>query len=179
MISMLLQIGQRGKSDELVDLLAECHTRIRRFLEMARNLAANPSAAAEEARTVGHQICRYFSSAFLHHVADEDDLIEPRLKGSSASLDACLARMHQDHVQHADSIALLVGLCAEIEREPARLAELAADLAGAEAVLTRVLSPHLELEERELFPAIRALPADVQAAIRGAMRQRREADFAK
>ena len=57
------------------------------------------------------------------------------------------------------------------------------DLAQLAAALGRHVEQdigrHFEFEERELFPAVRALPTDAQTAIRAGMRQRREADFAK
>jgi hemerythrin-like domain-containing protein len=176
---MLVQIGQRTAHEDLVDLLAECHTRIRRFLELARTLAANQTAAEGEARSVAGQIRRYFSAAFPHHVRDEDQLIAPRLAGSSAKLDEVTAQLHEDHVQHADAIAYLVGICADIERDPRLLAPRADELRHAAAVVTERLEPHLELEERELFPAVRELSAETKAAIRSEMRQQREADFAQ
>jgi pyridoxamine 5'-phosphate oxidase len=176
---MLVQIGQRAQTETLVDLLAECHARIRRFLSLATALADDRSAPESEAHSVAGQVRRYFTTAFPHHVADEEQLIEPRLAKTSATLDATLAKIHDDHAHHADAIALLVGICAKIERNPALLVIHASDLRHAAALVTRLVEPHLELEEREVFPAVRALPADVQTAIRTAMRQRRDADFAK
>jgi hemerythrin-like domain-containing protein len=179
METMLVQIGQRTAHEDLVDLLAECHTRIRRFLELARTLAANRTAPESEAHDVAAQIRRYFSSAFPHHLRDEDQLIAPRLAGSSTKIDEVMRQLHEDHVQHAESIAYLVGICADIERDPRQLAQRAGELRHAAAVVTEHLEPHLELEERELFPAVRGLSADAKAAIRSEMRQQRESDFAQ
>jgi pyridoxamine 5'-phosphate oxidase len=178
-IAMLVQIGQRAQHEHLVDLLAECHTRIRRFLSLATALADDRSTPESEAHSVAGQVRRYFTSAFPHHVADEEQLITPRLAGTSANLDSALARIHADHAHHADAIALLVGICTAIERNPSSLAIYASELRHAAALATRCLEPHLELEERELFPAVRALSVDVQSEIRAGMRQRRDADFAK
>jgi hemerythrin-like domain-containing protein len=176
---MLVQIGQRTQHADLVDLLAECHTRIRRFLALAAALADDRLTSESESRSIAGEIRRYFVSAFPHHVADEDRLIAPHLTGKTAKLDETLAQFHSDHEPLADAIALLVGICTEIEREPRRLPLQAASLRHATALVKRCLEPHLEIEERELFPAVRALGAETQAAIRTAMRQRREADFAQ
>jgi hemerythrin-like domain-containing protein len=176
---MLVQIGQRAQHEDLVDLLAECHERIRRFLSLATALAGDRLTPESEARSTAGQIRRYFSSAFPHHVADEDDVIAPRLAGQNSKLDEVLAQVHGDHLHHADAIALLVGICTEIERDPQMLPIRASELRHAAALVTKFIEPHLEIEERELFPAVRALSHDDQAAIRTAMRQRREADFAK
>jgi hemerythrin-like domain-containing protein len=87
--------------------------------------------------------------------------------------------MHDDHMRHADAIALLVGICADIERDPRKLEARRAELAHAQLAVRQHLEPHLESEERELFPALRALSAETKEAIRAGMRKRREADFAQ
>ena len=140
---------------------------------MAHALAVTPKISDAEARNVAAQVRRYFATAFLHHIADEDELIAPRLAGKG--VDDVLERMHRDHVRHADSVALLVGLCDAIERDPRELATSKDELVRAAALATSFLEPHLELEERALFPAIRALPAATRDEIRAGMRQRREA----
>ena len=48
-----------------------------------------------------------------------------------------------------------------------------ARLAAAAAALAALFADHLALEERTIFPAIAALPADVQATIRAEMLARR------
>lgn len=174
---MLVQIGQRSRTEDVVDLLVECHARIRRFLGMAHALAVTPKISDAEAQNVAGQVRRYFATAFPHHLADEDELIAPRMVGKG--LDDVLARMHHDHVRHADSIALIVGLCGSIERDPRQLAASKDELVRAAALATSFLEPHLELEERALFPAIRALPPATREEIRAGMQQRREADFAQ
>lgn len=174
---MLVQIGSRNAPEDLVDLLAECHARIRRFLGMAHALAVTPKITDAEACNVAGQVRRYFATAFHHHIADEDDLIAPRLAGKG--VDDVLHKMQHDHLRHADSVALLVGLCSAIERDPRQLAASKDELVRAAALATSLLEPHLELEERALFPAIRALPAATRDEIRAGMRERREADFAQ
>jgi hemerythrin-like domain-containing protein len=177
MASMLVQIGPRSSASDLVDLLAECHGRIRRFLAMAHALAVTPNITDAEAKNVAGQVRRYFTSAFLHHIADEDELLAPHLTGKG--VDDVLAQMHRDHVRHADSVAFLVGLCDAIERDPQQLAASKDELVRGAALVTSFLEPHLELEEKVLFPAIRALPAAIRDRVRDDMRQRRERDFAQ
>ena len=179
MVAMLVQIGQRAQTEDVVDLLAECHARIRRFLEMSRRLADHQPVSDDEARSTASQIRRYFTSAFTHHIADEDDLISPLLAGSSTKIDDVLGRMHDDHMRHADAIALLVGICADIERDPRKLGARRDELRHAQALVAQHLEPHLETEERELFPTLRALAPELKDAIREGMRKRREADFAQ
>ena len=47
------------------------------------------------------------------------------------------------------------------------------DLAAAAAALAALFAAHLALEERAIFPAIAALPAESQATIRAEMLARR------
>lgn len=171
---MLLQIGQRTAPQDLVDQLVECHTRIRRFLGFARRLSTVPEADPGEAARVAGQIRRYFAVAFPLHVADENDLLLPRLHHLDAELDRALATMQHDHATHHERIERLVATCNAIERDPRQLAALAAELGALARDLTDVIEPHLELEERVIFPALRRLPIAIRDDIRTAIRHRRE-----
>ena len=163
---MLFQLGSRpavGEVVEVGDLLIACHARIRHFLDLAARLATT-AVTATEARETARQIRRYFTEAFPLHMADEEELILPRLAGESAGLDEALATMHADHEHHAALVARLVDCLAA----PAPL------LAEAAGALHAVLEPHLALEERTIFPALAVLPAAGLAAIKAEMRKRRE-----
>lgn len=166
---MLVQLGSRSTTTDVVDLLLECHARIRNFLAMAHRLAITDEAPADERRAVASQVHRYFTSAFPMHLADEDELLATALAGRVP--DDALATMRADHVDHAPAIARLVEACASIMRDPQPCPEL---LAAVEHATTE-LEPHLDLEERALFPALRTLPRDVTDDIRAAMRARRDA----
>ncbi len=171
---MLVQIGKQGTSGDVVDLLVECHGRIRKVLAFARQLADKPEAPPGEVRAVAGQIRRYFAVAFPLHVADEEELIAPRLAGTGAAVARALATMHRDHGAHAAEIARLVEICGELEREPGRLASRVGELAASAAQVAADLEPHLELEERVVVPAIRGLAEAQRDAIRSGMRARRE-----
>jgi iron-sulfur cluster repair protein YtfE (RIC family) len=171
---MLVQLGQRRSTVEVVDLLRECHERIRKFLGQARRLAMAATVPADEVRTAADQIRRYFAESFPMHLADEDEQIAPRIARASADVDHALARMRGDHVDHAPRITQLVELCVAIERDPRQLATLSAELAQVAALLEHELELHLELEERIVFPALEQLPQRERDSIREAMRTRRE-----
>lgn len=175
---MLLQLGQRTTRTDVVDLLAECHARIRRFLELAGRLADTPDVPADEARGVAQQVHRYFTSSFLHHLADEDLSIVPRLAGREPALDNALARMHADHVEHEALVTELATLCEHVARDPRQLAASARRIAEVADRLTLVLEAHLSLEELVIFPALRLLPKTERDAIHAEMRDRREAALA-
>lgn len=172
--SMLLQIGQRRAPQGLVDLLLECHVRIRRFLGSAQRLATTAGLGGDELRTAAAEIRRYFVLSFPLHLADEDETIAPRLAGTSVDVDTALVQMSGDHVAHAALVGSLIDLCAAIERDPGQRDALCARLAQVAATLTAELEPHLELEERVIFRALAALAAPEQDSLHLAMRARRE-----
>jgi iron-sulfur cluster repair protein YtfE (RIC family) len=158
-----------------VDLLAACHRKIRQHVVLARRLASEGQRyPADEIRATAGQVRRYFAVALPLHIADEDELIAPRLQPTTGPLADALATMTSDHGRHQPQIDRLVALCAELELQPARLGALALQLADIAAHLSLELSVHLELEEQIVFPAVRALPAADRAALVDAMRQRRE-----
>ncbi len=171
---MIVQLGQRSRHGDVDALLSECHLRIRRFVSLARRIPTQPQARAEEVKDVAAQIVRYFTLGFPLHLLDEDELVMPRLIGQDRELDLALARMHADHGEHAGHVARVVELCVALEREPHALATLSTELAGAAAALHAVIEPHLLLEERVIFPALRLLPPPVRDEIRAGMQARRQ-----
>ncbi|MGE5185042.1 MAG: hemerythrin domain-containing protein, partial [Acidobacteriota bacterium] len=102
---MLHTLGKRAASEDVVDLLVECHGRIRKFLGFARALADKPEAPAGEVRAVAGQIRRYFAVALPLHIADEEEAIMPRLAAASDDVTRALAAMHREHAAHAGEIA--------------------------------------------------------------------------
>jgi iron-sulfur cluster repair protein YtfE (RIC family) len=151
---MIVKLGARTTGGDVVDLLAACHEKIRKFSAMACAIANGQGADLREAAGA---VRRYFAEAFPLHVADEEELLD------------LPPRIHDDHVAHAVEVERLVALCAQIEAGSPVPAEL-----GPLAEKLRIeLDEHLALEERDVFPAIRALPDDVRARMRDAIRARR------
>jgi iron-sulfur cluster repair protein YtfE (RIC family) len=157
---MLVKIGARTQEQTVVDLLTECHGRIRRFLSLAQRLA---EAAPGEVADLAGQVRRYFSEAFPLHVADEEELLAPALAGASAEVDQALAEMHREHGAHEAAVARLVA------------AREVPELVVAACALAALVEPHLAREESVIFPALAALPAAQSDAIRRRMRDRRDA----
>lgn len=172
--SMLVSIGRRPASEGLVDLLGECHHRIRTFLRSAERLAIAGDRIGEDTIAAASDIHRYFSSAFPLHLADEDESIAPRLRDKNAEIDRALATMSADHQDHGSDVRCLVDVAFELRELRTGRERSSARLATVTATLAKALEPHLELEERVLFPAIRALAAPVQLVIVSEMRARRE-----
>ena len=150
---MLVKLGSRTVNEDVVDLLLACHERIRSFIAMARRIATSGGDVREPAG----QVKRYFAEAFPLHVADEEELL------------TIPQRIHDDHVKHTPEVERLVAMCAAIEQGaavPPALAPLAEKL-------ERELEEHLQIEERDVFPAVRQLPEAERNRIRDAIRARR------
>jgi len=171
-LHMFVQLGQRSSEGDVVDLLCECHTRIRNFLAIARRLALSPDVEPDRRRETATQVHRYFTQAFPLHIADEDELVALSLAQQSPGLDAALATMKSDHVDHAPVISSMLDATTMLLQHPHHRANGPALLAAVESA-ARVLEPHLQLEEREIFPALRNLPAVTTEEIRARMRERR------
>ncbi|MBL8623303.1 MAG: hemerythrin domain-containing protein [Myxococcales bacterium] len=153
----------------MVAALLACHERIHRFTALAARLGTPDGTAAERAEAAAG-VVRYFTVALPLHAADEDASLAPRLAGGDPAVDAALAQMTAEHVAHAAPLARVVDAARTIVAAPATVPP---DLAAAAAALAALFTAHLALEERAIFPAIAALPAEVQATIRAEMLARR------
>lgn len=172
---MLVSIGRKPRAEgDLVDLLAECHGRIRNFSGMAVTLVERADLPREEIVEACAAIERYFREALPLHVRDEEESLLPRLRARSPTVDAALAQMEEQHELHT---ALVERLC-----EAVSALRVSPEDAGARSRLASVAEPfatvmqaHLEAEEAVIFPAVRELlSAEERDAVRAEMRARRE-----
>ncbi len=173
---MLMQLGAPAVAGDAVDLLLDCHDRIRGFLALARRIARHGAAEPDVAEAAS-RVRRYFMEALPLHARDEEESILPRLQGRDPVVDATLATMAHEHLEHERPLGVLVTACGELARAPARLPELARFIAGATDELERHFAEHLRREEAVVFPAMRRLldpPTD--AAIVREMRARRRVE---
>jgi iron-sulfur cluster repair protein YtfE (RIC family) len=163
---MFHSIGTRrgdGEGD-VVDRLVECHGRIRDVLALAEKIATTRDVPADELRAAADRVRRYLTEALPLHVADEEQELLPRLRGRSVEIDAALATMHGEHREHDPLVARMIAACAVADVNA--VGEVA-------AVLGPAMRAHLEVEEKVVFPALRALPVEEQEAIVAAMKARR------
>ncbi|MCA9626476.1 MAG: hemerythrin domain-containing protein, partial [Myxococcales bacterium] len=99
--------------------------------------------------------------------------IAPRLRGLSSEVDRALDKMEDQHQGHAPKIEALLGVVAEVGRDPSDQDSRRA-LAGVAADLEVDLEQHLALEEAILFPAVRdMLSRETQTQVMEELRQRR------
>jgi hemerythrin-like domain-containing protein len=158
---LLVSIGKSRRSGELVDLLLECHGRIRQFAELAYQTGQRRDLAAPDVVVACERIERYFVEALPLHVRDEEDSILPRLHGRSEALDQALSRMRLEHRAHEPVLVELLAACRALRQAPLDSARLL-ELSQIAERLTRAFLPHLEQEEALIFPALRELLSEAE-----------------
>lgn len=171
---MLAKLGMAVAPADAVDLLVECHGRIRSFLAMARRIADAPEAEAVDVADAAYRVHRYFSVALPLHARDEEESVLPRLLGRDPAVDRELEAMVRQHAEHQAPLDALVGACAKLARDPGLRAELAPVVGRAAAELERHFADHLAREEGVVFPALRRfLEQAADSAIAREIRLRR------
>jgi iron-sulfur cluster repair protein YtfE (RIC family) len=172
---MLIQIGPLKEPTGIVDLLLDCHQRIRHFSSLASRLAQADTDSKDEIREAAARIRRYFSEALPLHVADEEHSVVPRLIGRTPELDAALQGMHQEHLEHEPQTNALVEMCRTLEASPERLEDLRHSLLTTASKLETDLCAHLEQEEQIVLPAITTwLSPEEQSTMLTELRARRD-----
>jgi hemerythrin-like domain-containing protein len=173
---MLQRIRVPVAPGDAVDLLVECHGRIRGFLALARRLGAPHAAEPVEIRDAARQVHRYFTLALPLHAKDEEESILPRLRGRDPAVDAELTTMVREHQDHEQPMGTLVAACEELANDPGRRRELGPVAARAAEELERHFTDHLAREETVIFPAMRRLlDRATDSAIVAEIRRRRQA----
>jgi len=158
--------------DDPLGVLSACHRRIERQLatlsRLQRHLPAH--GCDHDARAAARGILRYFDTAAVHHHADEEESLFPRLiervPADAAPLVAALAA---DHRQLAATWRHLRPLLASIA------AGARANLSPRQvALVRRAYDTHIAREETELIPLAEVtLDAAELAAVGAEMARRR------
>jgi iron-sulfur cluster repair protein YtfE (RIC family) len=177
---MLNQITQprpaRQPPEDALDLLLGCHQRIRHFAATASRLAHAQGTTAEEIRMAAAGVFRYFSVSLALHEADEEDSLRPRLEALAGErVHHALAAMHDQHQAIDELIERLLPLLQLLERNPSAIDQVGGEMCGISKALEEIFNAHLELEEKEIFPAIREkLSNEDQAEMLQEMQSRRK-----
>jgi hemerythrin-like domain-containing protein len=171
---VLTVLGRSSAPADAVDLLLECHDRIRNFLALARRIAERGAGDPAGVPEAAERVRRYVTQALPLHARDEEESILPRLRGRDPALDAALATMTREHLEHEPPLAALVEACEALAEDPARLPDLAPAVLRATAELEHHFAAHLQREEEVVFPAMRRLfDAATDAAVVAEIRARR------
>lgn len=165
-----------GQTKDAVDLLQDCHGRIRHFTGVAVRLCEAVQPDADQVRDAATSVYRYYSIALPLHEEDENLSTYPRLFAAVPT--GHLAQACDDMVaQHAEIDALvaeLTPLWGELAEHPEHLDALRAAMEPRVRRLQQLWTTHLALEEETIFPSMRQfLGAEPLAAILDEMKQRR------
>lgn len=173
---MLTQLSRHRAThaEDLVGLLGACHERIRRFVALARLAGSRRDASADQISQACIDVERYFTEALPLHVADEEQSVEPRLRGLSPTVDDALDAVARQHGQHEPALKALLRATLVLRNNP-HDERARDDVASTAQALEAQFEEHLRLEESVVFPAIRAhLSHETQTAIIDELRRRRQ-----
>ena len=178
----LIQISAPGQStagvgfEDPLAMLALCHRRVEQQCATLRRLVDHlqTHGSDETAREAATGVLRYFSTAAVHHHADEEDDLFPALIESVAGSDAVRLRQLIERLQE-DHDALTQRWTA---LRPALLQVLAGQSLHLDGTLVREFGEkydqHIAIEEQELLPmARRWLKQQTLQHIGQAMKERR------
>jgi iron-sulfur cluster repair protein YtfE (RIC family) len=172
---MLVNIGPTREPSDIVDLLLECHERIRSFVGIAHRLAEAGDALPEDVRDAAKRVTRYFTESLPLHVADEEESVLPRLSGKDPGVDHALEAMHQEHAEHEPHVQSLLDICRVLQASPELRSGLRAALMKTATALQVELLTHLDKEEQVILPAIRTfLAPEERKAMLHELRARRQ-----
>lgn len=172
---MLMQIGQKPEHDfsEPIGLLEDCHKRILHFMQILVMLVESVGVAALniEDRNSLERSLFYFRTAGPRHNADEEESLFPQMRGHSDTqnerifdrLESLAADHRWAETQHSEIDAigsrwLSTGVLRS--HDYSRLGTLVHSL-------SRFYAHHIEIEEKEVFPAARRILSPAESDIVG------------
>ncbi len=144
--------------DEPFDLLAGCHDRVRRSLQLLRRLVdhVRDKGVDADARSAATDVLRYFDVAAPQHHLDEERHVLPVLEASGdGALMAAARRLRNDHDAMAAQWKTLRMCLADLRDGTAWSARAQHDLSAAARAFADLYAEHLPLEEGLVFPAAR------------------------
>jgi hemerythrin-like domain-containing protein len=173
LIPLKIGTSQKPRPKDAVEMLLECHERIRAACALARRVCranGDREGVADGAR----MLVQYFGQALPLHVEDEDFSLAPMLeqRADAGSVEA-IAQMSLEHEELEGLLGNLLPRWEALARAPSEASAREGLTAKTERFCV-LMGRHLQLEEEHLFPlAQRVLtPADMER-LAAEMRARR------
>lgn len=162
-----------GKRRTALDMLQRSHDRLRERLAELRSAAAALTRGVDTAGAVQVtlEVLDHLERSVTRHERDEEQSVFAYLPHNPA-LGALRDQIEREHRQHESLHRRLRDLVAPWDQRDPRPAEAIA-LTNLCHELAAAYDRHMAVEERELFPAIRALPLKTRMIMRDEMRERR------
>jgi iron-sulfur cluster repair protein YtfE (RIC family) len=157
----LVVLGASRPAADAIDRLLACHDRIRGFMRLAESIANTGREVGPDSVALGARaLVRYFTVALPLHVADEDLSLAPRLLrlDLTSEVRETLALLTHEHAAIEAELQPLTRIWNNIAGRP-RDIELRRSTLEALQRFELLMSAHLVLEEKVLFPAARRLLA--------------------
>jgi hemerythrin-like domain-containing protein len=165
----------KARSEDVPDVLVDCHVRLQKVTKRAAEVAARPDASSEDVREVAEKLCRYFTVVLPLHEEDEEASVFPRLLLRAPELAPTIAGLRLHHAAQAQKVGEVLAVCQALLTSTEADAGLRRRLSATAEALAEVWRTHLASEERDLFPSLKtALSEEERATIREEMRARRE-----
>lgn len=146
--------GPAASFAEPFELLAGCHERVRRTLDLLARLVAHVQqhGADAQARSAARDVLRYFDIAAPQHHLDEECHLVPVLQASGdPALQAAAEQLLAEHELIRPAWATLRQHLQALES-----GSVEAELAGSAQIFIDLHGPHLELEDGLVYPAAAA-----------------------
>ncbi|MGM9490924.1 hemerythrin domain-containing protein [Ideonella sp. YS5] len=163
-MASLLNTPPAAGLDQPFELLAGCHDRVRRTLDLLQRLIAHwrRHGADDQAASAARDVLRYFSVAAPLHHEDEERHVLPLLRASGErALIEAADRMAVDHAAFAvqwPTLAAMLQALADGEGPDPGALQAAAD------AFCRLHESHLALEDAIAFPAAAARAGEAERA---------------
>lgn len=157
----MLKIGGQADHgfDEPLGLLSDCHRRIEFFLDVLLRVSRQERGhdLSTDGRRALERALEYFATAAPRHTADEEESLFPLLRRQerpeAAEVMSVVDRLEGDH-RRADAGHAAVHRLATKWMSEGRLSdEDAQELTDALESLRRIYEGHIDVEDREVFPA--------------------------
>lgn len=159
------------------EMLAACHERVRRSLDLLGRLVDHLGDKGHDAQTrsAAADVLRYFDiAAPLHHQDEELHVFPLLLKQGNATLRGTVLRLRADHRQ-METLWVVVRIALLRWQEPGCTDGVSAELRAAIEGFRGIYAGHIEAEESQVFPAARvAMSQAKQEAMGREMRTRRQ-----
>jgi hemerythrin-like domain-containing protein len=163
-MASLLNTPAAAGFDQPFELLAACHERVRRSLDLLQRLVAHARShgADDQAASAARDVLRYFGIAAPLHHEDEERHLLPLLRASGeTALQEAADQMAADHAVFG---ALWPRLAAMLQSlDDREVPDLDALQAAADA-FCQLHDSHLALEDGLAFPAARARAGPTERA---------------
>ena len=161
--------------DHPIEMLDQCHQRIRRTCDLLVRIAAHIRAHGldDDARDAAQMVARFFDTAGADHHRDEEDDLFPTLVHyvPSEELNALRCLVFKLRAQHAQLDTMWEGLRPLVlETAAGRESDLTVEIAQSFAEASE---RHIATEEAELLPLARRVLAEPLLARVGASMARR------